>query len=148
MGILIKTLLLSTLLASCGRVESPQEFFDITGDKGKQGEVGLDGKDGKNGESLSFQVSGQLGLYKEESNDARSFNLTCMQGESSDYGNVVLRIITDNGGLIDVRRAGGISETIYMPANKAVFLYGKVTSGTYVVNDGNTSKTKACSVPN
>jgi len=141
------TIMTTVLLTSCGKVERPEEFFDITGDKGKQGEIGLAGEDGKEGEDALFQVSGQLGLYKEELDDNRSFNLTCMQGESSEFGNVVMRIITGSGGMISIRRAGGPSETIYMPANKAIYLYGKSSSGTYIVSDGQSSKTKACSVP-
>jgi len=143
---LIITLLTILTISSCGKVETIEEFFDITGDKGKQGEIGQTGVDGEDGKDSVFQVSGQLGLYKEESDDNRSFNLTCMLGESNDFGKVVLRIITGSGGMITVRKSGGSEEVIYMPANKAVFLYSNSNSGTYIVNDGNSSKTKACSL--
>lgn len=72
---LAKIILLTVIFVSCGKVESPQEFFDITGDKGKGGqncyaerviggvniicggsvEFVADGTDGINGENGSFE---------------------------------------------------------------------------------------------
>lgn len=135
-------LLLSSLslMQSCGKVETPEEFFDITGDKGSDGSDGADGIDGADAE---FQLVGRLGTYVEKGEDIRDFNLTCMLGDSQESDRTVLRIITGEGGLINVRRAGRRSEDVYLPANTSVFLYGK-KNGTYIIDNGTVSKTKAC----
>ena len=152
--------LMLMILSSCGRVESPEEFFDLTGDRGKtgstgvQGESGVDGQDGADGKDgvngvdgadgkdAQFQVIGQIGTYVDKGEDLRKFNLTCMLGDSSS-GEATLRIITQSGGLVNVRIAGGINEDVYLPANRAIFIYTR-TTGTFIIDNGSTSKTKAC----
>ena len=43
------------LMTSCGRVETPEEFFDITGIQGKSGEIGDNGSDGEFNGSVEYR---------------------------------------------------------------------------------------------
>jgi|TARA_R110000851_G_scaffold102268_3_gene218790 hypothetical protein len=43
------------LMTSCGRVETPEQFFDITGVQGDSGYIGSDGIDGNKGIDGSFE---------------------------------------------------------------------------------------------
>lgn len=61
---MIKYLALVLIMISCGKVETPEEFFDITGDKGKDGvsivgDPGKDGVDGTNGVDGKDGVDGE-----------------------------------------------------------------------------------------
>ena len=63
---LLTTLLLSVVLFSCGKVETPEEFFSLTGDTGSSGTTGQSGVDGSNGEDGSNGIDGIDGSFEGE----------------------------------------------------------------------------------
>lgn len=121
-----------------------QLFKGPQGEKGKDGVNGTHGQDGQDGKDVEFQLNTQLGLYLDHGQDNRSFNLTCMLGESNASGYTVLRIITGQGGIIEVQRHGKkYKDLVYLPANRAIYLYTGL-KGTFKIKLDNTTKTKAC----
>lgn len=97
--------------------------------------------------SVEEEIRTNLGDIIDEASDNRAFNLTCMSAESVAHGNVVLRILSGSGGKFKLRKAGGpTANNIYLAPGRAYFVYGKHSSGTFIVEGPDGSKTKACSI--
>lgn len=70
---LVLSTLLGLTLVSCGKVETPEEFFDLTGKQGNDGSNGQNGVNGSNG------LNGQDGSFEGEIEYVEVCNDTNMQ---------------------------------------------------------------------
>ena len=94
---MIKCLLVLLILASCGRVESPEEFFNITGDTGSSGTDGINGTNGNNGTDGSSGNDGTDGTNGTNGVDGQDADVTLVEVCTDTPGNHIETLVKSGG---------------------------------------------------